>query len=238
MRFALITALLFSMIFGSSSLVQADDRILDTLPRDLEIRLALSAAPASVQDGATVYALNPQVGYELAKQGRNGFACIVGRTHPRTPFYRNDLIIPVCYDKEGGETILPAWFDREALRAKGLSKKELLNTLKQNFASGKYKAPRRNGVAPMLSSVFRVPRPGTTEPVMLNYPHLMFYAPGVKMEDIAGRPMDPVYPWVLGEGPHALIIQPMGEAERAKLNQDHQALMDDFCAYKPEWCNP
>ena len=232
-----IAGLVFSMLIGSLSLVQADDRILETLPRDLEIRLALSANPAHLQDRATVYALNPKVGYELAKQGDNGFTCLVVRTHPRTPFYRNDLIVPICHDKAGTEAILPKWFDMAALRAKGVAKQEILDTIKQNFASGKYKAPQRSGVAPMLSSIFRIfPKPGATEPVMLNYPHLMFYAPGMKKGDIAGRPFDPVYPWILGEGPHALIIQPIGATERAKLNQEHQTLMADTCAYKPEWC--
>ena len=34
---------------------------------------------------------------------------------------------------------------------------------------------------------------------------------------------DPMYPWVLGEGdgPHNYIIQAMGKAERAMLNERH-----------------
>ncbi len=231
------TAVLFSLIFGSAALVHADDRIIEPLPRELEIRLALSAAPASLQDKASVYILDPKVGYQLAKQGDNGFVCVVGRTVPRNPAYRNDLVIPICYDQEGAETILPRRFDVEALRAKGLSKKELQDTINRNFASGKYQAPRRNGVAPMLSSIFRAyPGRDATEPELMNYPHLMFYAPDVKREDIAGRPFDPLYPWLLGGGPHAMIIQATGEAERAKLNEAHKELMADFCAYKQEWC--
>ncbi len=237
MRCVFITAFVLSVLIAPSSWVQADDRTLEALPRDLEVCLALSAAPAHLQDGATVYTLNPKKGFELAKQGGNGFSCIVMRTHPRTPFYRNDLIIPICYDKVGTEAILPSRFDIEAARAEGVSKPEILKMIKAGLKSGKYKAPERSGVAPMLSSVFRVfPGPGKKEPVMLNYPHLMFYAPDVEQADIGGRPMDPVYPWIIDQGPHALIIQPMGAAERTKLNQEHQALMDDFCAYKPEWC--
>ena len=230
-------AVLCSLVFGSTAAVYADARVIQPLPRELEIRLALSAAPAHLQADATVYILDPSVGYQLAKEGSNQFSCVVARTNRNKPFYRNDLIVPICYDQEGTKAILPARFDIEALRAQGKSKKELQDTMAQNYAVGKYKTPERNGFAPMLSSIFRTyPGQDAIEPTLLNYPHLMFYAPGVKMEDIAGRPFDQTYPWILGEGPHALIIQAMGEAERAKLNQDHKQLKDDFCAYKQEWC--
>ena len=41
------------------------------LPRDLEIQLALSALPPHLQDNATVYVLNPDKGFEVARQGTN-----------------------------------------------------------------------------------------------------------------------------------------------------------------------
>ena len=188
--------------------------MIEPLPRELEIRLALSVAPAHLQDEATVYVLDPMVGYTLAKQGSNGFSCVVARTVPGKAEYRNDLVIPVCYDQEGTDTILPTRFNIEALRAKGRSKKALQEELAQNF---KYQAPKRNGFAPMLSSIFRTYLgPDATQPTLLNYPNLMFYAPCVKNADIAGRLFDQTYPWVLdgaleGGSPHTLIIQAVGE---------------------------
>ncbi len=242
MKYVTTAAVLYALVFGSAAPVRADARVIEPLPQELEIRLALSAAPAHLQAEATVYVLDPTVGYTLAKQGSNGFSCVVARTVPGKPEYRNDLVIPVCYDQEGTDTILPTRFDIEALRAKGRSKKALQEELAQNFASGKYQAPKRNGYAPMLSSIFRTyPGPDATQPTLLNYPHLMFYAPYVKNADIAGRLFDQTYPWVLdgaleGGSPHTLIIQAVGEAERAKLNQEHKPLMEDFCAFKQEWC--
>ena len=125
-------AVLYALIFGSAAPVQADARVIDPLPRELEIRLALSAAPAHLQDEASVHVLDPTVGYQLAKQGSNGFSCVVARTVWRKPEYRNDLVIPICYDQEGTDTILPTRFDIEALRAKGLSKKALQTGLTLN----------------------------------------------------------------------------------------------------------
>jgi len=46
-------------------------------PRDVQFALAVSAVPP-IGDKATVYVLGPQ-GYEVARQGTNGFSCILER---------------------------------------------------------------------------------------------------------------------------------------------------------------
>src|SRR5690348_7007421 len=53
---------------------------IEPLPRDLEIQLALSALPPHLRDAATVYVLNPARGFEVARQGTNGFHAFVART--------------------------------------------------------------------------------------------------------------------------------------------------------------
>ena len=45
----------------------------EPLPRDLEIQVALSALPPHLRDNATVYVLNPDKGFEVARKGTNGF---------------------------------------------------------------------------------------------------------------------------------------------------------------------
>ena len=49
-----------------------------SMPREQQIVLAESAAPAEVSSKATVYVLGPK-GYEKAREGTNGFSCFVGR---------------------------------------------------------------------------------------------------------------------------------------------------------------
>ena len=236
---ALVTTGLFAAALLTASLAaEAAGQALEPLPRDIEMRLALSAAPEHWRDGATVYALDPRSGFKLARQGDNGSACIVGRTSWRNAYYRNDILIPICFDRAGVDTILPVHFEVEELRAKGASAQEVHQIISANYASGKYQAPARAGVSPMLSPILVVH--GSTdaeESVLLNYPHLMFYAPGVNMEDIGSRQRgDPTYPWVNEPGLHGYIIQPMGETEKAQINQSQKDLTDALCALNSGWC--
>ena len=51
---------------------------------------------------------------------------------------------------------------------------------------------------------------------------------------------DRMYPWVLGEGdgPHNYIIQAMGKAERAMLNERYGGMLAALCALNEKWCMP
>jgi len=81
---------------------------LEALPKELEIHLALSAAPRHLRAGATVYMLDPAKGYILERKGQ--------RTDYRREDFRNDLIVPECQDPEGSRTIAPVEFEIEHLR--------------------------------------------------------------------------------------------------------------------------
>ncbi|PKN30463.1 MAG: hypothetical protein CVU64_03300 [Deltaproteobacteria bacterium HGW-Deltaproteobacteria-21] len=74
---------------------------IEPLPRDLEIQLAQSALPPHLRDGATVYVLNPDKGFEVARKGTNEFHAFVARTGDDAfrgswPFteYRDDISLP------------------------------------------------------------------------------------------------------------------------------------------------
>ena len=53
---------------------------LERMPAALETDFALSCLPPHVRPGATVYLLDPEKGYYIARQGNNGFICFVART--------------------------------------------------------------------------------------------------------------------------------------------------------------
>ena len=81
---------------------------IEPLPRDLEIQLALSALPPHLRDNATVYILNPDKGFEVARKGTNGFHAFVARTGDDTfrgswafTKYRDDILYPISFDKAG-----------------------------------------------------------------------------------------------------------------------------------------
>lgn len=67
---------------------------LDAMPRELEVKLALSALPPHLRSEANVYVLDPAKGYVLERQGKDNFTCFVERTDWVREDFRNDLFIP------------------------------------------------------------------------------------------------------------------------------------------------
>ncbi len=102
---ALIAGLLFSLTARAQNKQIPSGNKIEPLPRDLEIQLALSALPRHLRDSATVYVLNPDKGFEVARKGTNGFHAFVARTGDDTfrgswPFtkYRDDILYPISFD--------------------------------------------------------------------------------------------------------------------------------------------
>ena len=110
------------------------------LPRDVEIELALNAAPKHLRDGATVLVFE-STGYVKAREGTNAFTCVVSR--------RGGDVFPVCWDAEGAKALLPIDLDDATLRLAGASIAEIERQVADGFKSGKYRAPARTGVAYM-----------------------------------------------------------------------------------------
>src|SRR5258708_22030028 len=105
---SVILALLFSITASAKN--GEGPKKLEPLPRDLEIQLALSALPPHLRDNATVYVLNPEKGFEVARKGTNRFHALVARTGDDTfrgswPFtkYRDDILYPISFDDAGAE---------------------------------------------------------------------------------------------------------------------------------------
>src|ERR1700690_2234892 len=103
--------LLFALAAGAEDKqTPATMKKIEPLPRDLEIQLALSALPPHLRDNATVYVLNPDKGFEVARKGTNGFHTFVARTGDDTfrgawPLteYRDDILYPVSFDSAGAK---------------------------------------------------------------------------------------------------------------------------------------
>jgi hypothetical protein len=216
----------------------ANGNSLQPLPRDLETKLALSALPPYLRAQASVYALNPAKGYVLERQGTNGFTCFVERTDWVREDFRNDLLIPECFDAEGTKTIVPVSFDVARLRAEGeLSPQELKKEITKRFKDGVYHSPARPGVSYMLSAIQRLyGGPGSRETRTVNMPHYMFYAPNLTKEDIGGGPVMGRYPYLVNPGPHAYMIVNVGETEKAQINQEESDLLKEVCAYRSDFC--
>jgi len=150
-----------------------------SMPRDQQITLAESAAPAEVSSKATVYVLGPK-GYEKAREGTNGFSCVVTRHFVKPA---ETTIEPQCFDAEGSRTLLPVYLHGEELRTNGKSEAEIKADVASGYKEGRYQYPSKPGFLYMMSSQNRlsaIPEHGTG----IFPPHLMFYAPNMTTKDI------------------------------------------------------
>src|SRR4051812_1981964 len=187
------------------------------LPRDLEIELALSAAPKHLRDGAAVVVL-AAAGYVNAREGANAITCIVSR--------RGGDLFPVCWDAEGTRTLLQVDLDAAKLRLGGTSNAEIDRQVAQGFKDGRYKVPSRTGVAYMLSPIrYRVDEQGHVTPSAPN-PHVMFYAPNLTDADVGGVRGSLLF--INKVGPDGMIIVPVGRQERDAIVGESRALIERF----------
>ncbi len=184
-----------------------------TLPRDLEMRLAVNALPKDLRDGASVLILEASA-YVKARAGSNPFTCMVSR--------RGGNFYPVCFDEEGARTILPAFADDAVSRLKGTSEQEIDRQIADGFEAGRYRPPSRPGIAYMLSQATYMLEAGK---LTRSFPHTMFYAPYLTNVDVAGMPGRSAF--VDRPGPHGMIILLAGQTEREALLNESQDLLDE-----------
>jgi len=243
-----IAGLLFSLAaFAENKQTHNMMNGIDQLPRDLEIQLSLSALPPHLRDNATVYILNPDKGFEVARKGTNGFHAFVARIGDDTfrgswPLmdYRDDILYPISFDAAGAEAQMRVFFDAAEMQAQGISPRELKKIIKDRFEAGYYKVPERVGISYMLSPILRTYfNPEENDKVItINFPHVMYYAPNVSNEDIGGGELGGMYPFVIMHGPHGYFIQPVDLTERAAINKEYEEMLERLCQIKEEWCLP
>ena len=191
------------LLLGSCSLVLAQSNNLKpaydfSLPREERIKLAESAAPPEISTKATVYLLEP-TGYIKVREGTNGFSCIVDRQHPFN-------LEPTCFDAEGSATTLLTRLFVEELRAKGKSEEEINTGIQAGYKSGQFLAPRKPGIAYMMSASGYLYNTQTNQLGSMP-PHLMFYAPYATDKDIGFPPASVDMPRVIRAGqPDAYIV--------------------------------
>ncbi len=247
--FIIIVGLLFSLTASAENKqTRKVMNKIEPLPRDLEIELALSALPPHLRDDATVYVLNPDRGFEVARKGTNGFHAFVARTGddafrgswPLTR-YRDDILYPISFDSAGAKAQMRVFFDAAEMQAKGTPPGELKKIMKDRFKKGYYKAPERAGISYMLSPILRTyfnPEENGSVVPTINYPHVMYYAPNVSNEDIGGGKLGGMYPFVIMPGPLGYIIQPIDLTERAAINKEYKEMLERLCRIKDVWCLP
>jgi hypothetical protein len=234
-------ALALVLALGSTTPAAA----IEPMPEDLEMRLALSAAPPPLRQEATVYLLDPARGFRLGREGSSGVTCLVQRTVWELGAERDDIYIPLCYDAAGTRTYLKVIMDAAALAAEGLGAADLKAEIAGRWADGTYEVPEKAGVSYMVAPVFRTVGPPDLAVRTMAMPHLMFYAPGVTNSDLGAAPdladhASLAWPFIdrQGNAEQSYIIQMLGAAEKAAILADETALIDELCAYRDVLCLP
>lgn len=229
------------------------------LPRDLEMQLALSALPAPLRDNATVYILNPQKGFEVARKGTNGFHAFVARTGDDAmqgtwPLakYRDDILYPVSFDNAGTQAGMQDFFDIAKLQAQGTPPEQLKKLIQERYKAGYYKPPKAAGCSYMLSPILRTyANPDADDTVVTaSVPHIMCYAPNVATKDIGVLPTPDQlhqftqhghwsvtpYPFVIHQGPHGYMVHIRAAADRAAIDASYKEMLARLCILKDAWC--
>ncbi|MDR3715267.1 MAG: hypothetical protein P4L51_20875 [Puia sp.] len=240
-RTLLFTVMLFISL---QNLAQGTaDWHLEKMPVDLETDYALSALPPHLRNDATVYLLNPQKGYYVRRQGSNGYICFIARTEWEWSDYRNDLCTPISYDAEGARVIFPVYLAVAAMRASGkYTATQIKDSIIHGITAGVYKAPSKPGISYMLAPVMRVfpGNPDIKEPITINMPHYMLYAPYLTEENARykhgtdGLMLANPDNAILGDGkgPYGYVIIPASDKEKAIIIDEGKDLLKRLVAYK------
>jgi hypothetical protein len=170
---ALVLAAALPLAAQSAAAGRTGPRIV--LPRDREIALARSAAPADVSRDATVMVLTER-GFEVAEAGRNGVTCVVNRSQPES-------LEPHCFDAEGSATVLPVELRRTELLRAGKSPAEIDREIGKGILAGTYRLPRRPAMSYMMSSG-QILYDDDGRRVGRWQPHLMIFYPNLTQADL------------------------------------------------------
>jgi len=238
-RTTLVYTLLTSCFaFGQEAHSAEAKSKIESLPKDLEVHRALIAAPPHLRAGASVYVLDPAKGYVVERQGKNGFTCYVHEPTTHAKSFVTTSLSQSAKTRKEDRTIRNVEFEIERLRIEGkLTPTELKREIDRRFKSGEFHSPSRPGIAYMLSPIARLYHgPGSNETVLMNMPHLMFFAPNLKGEDVGASPPMGPYPYFLSPGPMGYIIVNVGEAEKARINSEERDLLQEACHSRPDLC--
>ena len=143
--------------------------------RNAEIVMARSAAPEAISSDAKILVLGWR-GYETAIEGRNGFVCMVERSwmspFNSAEFWNPKVRVPQCFNPAAARSILPLTFKRTGMVLAGLSKAQMIDSIKAGFDNKELPAPEPGAMCYMMS------RAGYLNDALGHYvPHLMFYFP-------------------------------------------------------------
>jgi hypothetical protein len=193
------------------------------MPRDAEVALARSAAPANIASRATIKVLTKS-GYVVDREGDNGFVCMVMRgwsapTYTPEPFrdlvYDATVRAPICFDPRAVQMVMPYYELRSRLAMEGQPPDRIAQRVEAAYARGDL--PRRDGVtfAYMWSANQHL-----ASGIGHWHPHMMVFSPYYKNGMLGENPFGAPLPDDAGT-PFAVVVIPVDDklAIAAALNE-------------------
>jgi hypothetical protein len=184
------------------------------MPRDAEIALARTAAPANISDRATIKVLTP-TGYTVARQGDNGNVCMVmrGFSAPTfTPAKFRDLVYdptvraPICFTAPAAKTAMPYYEMRTRLAIDGKTPAQIGSAIQTAYAKGVL--PHRDAATfAYMWSGHQHLGPG----IDAWRPHVMIFVPGYDNSMVGGNAFGSPLPQVTDDGgtPFTVVVIPV-----------------------------
>ncbi len=146
------------------------------MPKDAEIALARSAAPASVSDHATVMVMDRD-GYTVAVPGTNGFLCYVERSWAlatdKPEFWNPKMRSPNCFNEAAARSVAQVYLMKSRLVLAGQSKEQIAQAVSAAVSEKKIPGLPPGAMCYMMSKQQYLNDQGKSW-----YPHLMFYVAG------------------------------------------------------------
>ena len=179
------------------------------MPRDAEVALARTAAPAAIADRATVKVLTKS-GYEVAAPGTNGAVCLVLRgfsapTYTPAPLrnlvYDPAVHAPICFTAPAAKTVLPYYELRTRLALAGKHPDQIAEALQAAYVRGEL--PQRNGATfAYMFSAHQHLAPG----IGAWHPHVMVFVPYADEHTVGNTPFGEPRPQVSDDAGTAFAV--------------------------------
>ena len=157
------------------------------MERNAEIALARSAAPRAISDHATIKVLT-QSGYQTAREGDNGFVCMVMRGFTGAPTftpleirafitYDSKTRAPICLNPQAVRIVLPYYELRSTLAMKGRTAEQIAEAAQAAYTKGEIPKRTEASFAYMWSADQVLGPAGHWHPLIMlylpNYENLM-----------------------------------------------------------------
>lgn len=148
------------------------------MPREAEIAMARTAAPASISADAEILVLGSK-GYEVAAKGKNGFVCMVQRSFAAgiefPEFWNPKIRSPICLNAESVRSFLPHLKRKAEWALAGLSKEQIAARINQALASKEFPDFAPGAMCYMMSKQAYL---ADGDPQW--HPHLMWFVPATE----------------------------------------------------------